>query len=80
MKIFKDHADSIAIIFTILCSVVGGVIWLNGKFNNIDREFFSVRAEMDRRFYNLEKETAIIKTVLIMKEILPKELATSEQP
>ena len=63
MKWLKEHADSVVVIATI----VGAVIWMNGKF-----------IEIDHRFANLEKEVAIIKTVLLMKEILPKELATSE--
>ena len=40
---------------------------MNGRFNQIDH-----------RFSEMEKEMAIIKTVLLMKEILPKELATAE--
>lgn len=63
MKWLKDHADSVVTIATIL----GAVVWMNGKFTDIDH-----------RFANLEKDVAIIKTVLIMKDILPKELATQE--
>lgn len=63
MEWFKKHADSIATIGVIL----GCVVWMNGKFNDIDRQFSHV-----------EKDMAVIKTVLLMKEILPKELATVE--
>lgn len=35
---------------------------------------------MNGKFNALEKDIAIIKTVLVMKDILPKELATQEQP
>ena len=65
MKWFKDHADSVVTIVTIL----GTVVWMNGKFTDIDH-----------RFSNLEKDVAIIKTVMIMKEILPRELAIVESP
>jgi hypothetical protein len=56
---FKKHSDSIATI-----SVIFGVfIWLWTQFSNINNKFTS-----------LEKDIAIIKTVLIMKNILPSEL------
>ena len=58
--ILKKHVDTV-IILTALC---GCLIWMNGKFNDIDKQFSEV-----------EKELAIVKTVLIMKDILPKELA-----
>jgi hypothetical protein len=41
----------------ILGGILGSVLWMNGKFNE------------------LEKEVTVIKTVLFMKDILPKELA-----
>jgi len=63
MKWLKDHADSAVV----LAALLSGMVWMNGKFTDIDR-----------RFSNLEKDVAIIKTVLIMKEILPRELATQE--
>jgi len=62
MEWFKKHADSIATIATI----VGAMIWMNSKFNSIDQRFNSV-----------EKDLAIIKTVLVMKDIMPKELAAN---
>lgn len=60
MEWLKKHTDSIATIGVI----VGAVIWMNGRFN-----------EMDNRFSTMEKEMAIIKTVLVMKDMMPKELA-----
>lgn len=62
MDWFKKHADSVATI-TIL---VTAIVWMHGRFK-----------EIDRRFSNLEKDIAIITTVLVMKEILPKELAVN---
>jgi hypothetical protein len=60
MEWFKKHADSVATIATL----VGAIVWMNGKFNSIDQ-----------KFSNLEKDMAIIKTVLVMKDIMPKEFA-----
>lgn len=53
MEWFKKHVDT-AVILGAIC---GSLIWMNGKFNEI------------------EKDLAIMKTVLIMKNIMPKELA-----
>lgn len=53
MDWFKKHVDTVIILGGILTSV----IWMNNKFNS------------------LEKEVAVIKAVLVMKNILPTELA-----
>ncbi len=53
---FEKHSD----VVIVLSAIVGSMLWMNGKFNEI------------------EKDIAIIKTVLVMKEILPKELASNE--
>jgi hypothetical protein len=59
----KKHIDTVAVLGGLLSSV----LWMNGKFN-----------EIDRQFANVEKEMAVIKTVLIMKGIFPTELAVNE--
>jgi len=53
----KKHVDTVIILGGILTSV----LWMNGKFNQ------------------LEKEVAVVKTVLIMKDILPKELVKNHE-
>ena len=53
MEWFKKHVDTVIILGGILTSI----IWMNAKFNNI------------------EKDIAVIKAVLIMKNIMPQELA-----
>ncbi len=62
-EFFKKHTDTIIV----LTAVCGSLIWMNGRFN-----------EIDIRFSNLEKDIAIMKTVLIMQKIMPSELATKE--
>lgn len=79
MNWFKKHADSIAVVAAIFSS-----IWfMNSKMNSIeekmDTKFSAMFATMDTRLYALEKDMAIIKTVLLMKDIYPKELATVEK-
>jgi hypothetical protein len=53
MDRFKKHVDTVIILGGILTSL----IWVNNKFNN------------------LEKDVAVIKAVMILKNILPQELA-----
>lgn len=49
----KKHVDTLIV----LAALAGGFLWLNGKFNDID------------------KDLAVIKTVLIMKGIMPESMA-----
>ncbi len=60
---FKKHSDTLSIITSVILSV----LWMNSQFNAINN-----------RFNELEKEITIVKTVLIMKNIMPVELAKCE--
>ena len=64
MEWFKKHTDTIIILSGILSSV----IWMNGKFGALEKDIA-----------NLDKDIAIVKTVLIMKNIMPVELAVSSK-
>ena len=57
---FKKHADAVSIVSVIIAAM----IWMNGRFN-----------EVDGRFSSIEKDITMIKTVLIMKNIMPPDLA-----
>jgi hypothetical protein len=59
MDTIKKHLDTVTIIITTIATILAGVMWLNTRFNE------------------LEKEIAIIKTVLIMKNIMPTDLAVN---
>lgn len=59
MDWFKKHVDAVIV----LTGLLSAVFWMNGRFN-----------EVDNRFNNLEKDITIIKTVLVMKNIMPVEL------
>lgn len=64
MDWFKKHADTIVILGSFaLC------FWtMNEKIN----EGFS---KIDARFNQVERDIAVIKTVLVMKNIMPSEMA-----
>lgn len=60
MDIIKKHADTLVIIG----AICGSLLWMNGRFNGIDKEISELKTEI-----------AVIKAVLLVKKILPSELA-----
>lgn len=61
MEWVKKHVDTVIILGGILSSV----FWMNGKFT-----------EVDHKLAEMEKDMSVIKTVLILKGILPMDLAS----
>ncbi len=61
MDWFKKHVDTVIVLGAIFSSF----LWMNGRFN-----------EVDTRFTSIEKDIVMIKTVLIMKNIMPTEFAS----
>lgn len=61
MELLKKHIDTVVI----LTAFATSILWMNGKFN-----------EVDKRFNDIEKEISVVKTVLILKNIMPIELAS----
>jgi ethanolamine utilization cobalamin adenosyltransferase len=55
MDWFSIHADT----FVILGAFATSILWINGKFND------------------LEKDIVMIKTIMIVRNIMPSELAKS---
>ena len=71
MDWFKKHVDTVII----LGSFAAAVLWMNGRFNEVDVRFSNVEA----RFSKLEQDMAVMKTVLLMKDIMPKELVKTHE-
>jgi hypothetical protein len=63
MNFFERHADTAVILGTFF----GFFMYIHAQFSGIDS-----------RFGKIEQDLAVIKTVLIMKNILPAELAHKE--
>lgn len=59
MDWFKKHVDTVII----LGAFAASILWMNGKFN-----------EVERKISELDKELAIVKTVMIMQKIMPVDL------
>jgi len=64
MDWMKKHVDTVII----LTAFAASLLWMNGKFN-----------EVDKRFSEVHQELAVLKTVLIMKNIMPVELAQAKE-
>lgn len=64
MEWFKKHTDTVII----LTAFAASILWMNGKFNEIEKEMNSLKTDI-----------AIMKTVMIMQKIMPSELATSKE-
>lgn len=60
MDWIKKHVDTVII----LSAFAGSILWMNGKFNEVEKDIASLRTDI-----------AIVKTVLIMKQIMPIEMA-----
>ena len=71
MDWIKKHTDTCII----LSGVIGSFLWMNGSINDIKKEIVSVQKEVSE----VQKEVAIIKTVLLLKNIIPPELVKHEE-
>lgn len=61
---FKKHADTIVIVSMLL----GGFLWVDGKFE-----------KLNERLIIVERDLSVMKAVMLMKNILPAELAKKEE-
>lgn len=65
---FKKHVDTVIVLGGILTAV----LWMNHTTN-------SLRTELHENFARIEKDITMIKTVLIMKNIMPCEMAKKSE-
>ena len=66
---FKKHLDTL----TILGAIVTSVIWMNGKFNEVNDKFL----EVYKNLHAIDNRMTKIETVLIVKNIYPSELVAA---
>jgi len=63
MEFFKKHVDTVVVLGAIFSSF----LWMNSKFE-----------EVNSKIAQLDKEVGIVKTVLLIKNIMPQELAHAQ--
>jgi hypothetical protein len=64
MDLIKKHVDTVII----LTALAGSILWMSGKFSDVEN-----------RFNQLEKDIAVIKAVMVMKNIMPSELCQNHK-
>lgn len=64
MDWFKKHVDTVVV----LTGILGAIIWMNGRFSELSKDVAEIN-----------KEVAVIKTVMIMRGIMPVELAAQKE-
>jgi len=67
----QKHSGELTILVAILAACCGSLLWMSGKFATLERD-------MSTRFTAIEKDMAVIKAVLVIKQIMPNELAKAE--
>lgn len=79
MRWLKQNVDSIFV----LATVVSAVIWITMQMSGIKEDLSNViihkEQVLDKRMYSIERDVAIIKTILISKDILPSNLTIKEK-
>jgi hypothetical protein len=68
MDWFKKHVDAVLVV----SAIVSSVIWMNGRFNQVDKQFASVDKQfalVDKEFSKVHEELSVLKTVLIRRII-----------
>ena len=78
MDWFKKHADTAVV----LTALFGAFVWMQGNLFDIHKEIADlktdvavIKSEMVLIKSEMKTEMAVIKTVLIMQNVMPKELA-----
>ncbi len=68
----RKHVDSVII----LTAVFGSFLWMNSSINSLKDDF----SHLQNDFNNLRTDVAVMKAVMIMKNVMPAELAKKVIP
>ena len=75
MDWLKKHADA----FYVICSIAIGVVWMTNQTIIMKDVITSTEKNLVYRISLLEKDIAVIKASMILKDIIPSELAINEK-
>lgn len=70
MVFFKRHTDTLAII-AVIC---GGLYWTDSKFEKVNDKI----ALLEKEVGDIKTEVSQVKTVLIIRGMMPESMATGE--
>ena len=68
----KKSVPTLALLLTTIATLIGATIYIVGSIHGVETRMCS-------RIECLEKDSAIIKTVLLLKVVMPPELAVNKQ-
>lgn len=71
---FSKHAETL----TVIASLLGGFMWMDSKFSSMESRFDSKIERLDTRLSSVEKDVAVIKTILSIKGINCNDLVFRE--
>jgi hypothetical protein len=71
MDTLKKHVDTVII----LSAFAASILWMNGKFNDVEKRF----SQVDKEIAEINKEISVMKAVMIMKNIMTVELDKSKE-
>lgn len=75
MKWFKERYEAFMVIIGVVTVMGMCMGWMNAQFNNVNERMDNQFAILKKDISTIEKDLTIIKTVLVMKGIVPNELA-----
>ena len=75
MDWIKKHVDTVAVIGSIL----GALVWMQTQFTKVNDKMISINDEVKKEIASVQKDVAVIKAVLMMKNIMPPELVAKKE-
>lgn len=82
-NLIAKYAPVGSLVIILASALCGMSVYITGSMHNVElrlnTKIDKVEANLVTRIECLEKDVAIIKTVLLMKGIIPPELATNER-
>ncbi len=79
MRWLKQNVDA----FIVLTSVITAAIWMSSQISKTKEDLIHVilkkEKTLDRRIFAIEKDVAVIRGVLISKDILPWTIITRDE-
>jgi hypothetical protein len=83
MEWLKKYAKEITAVVSVLAALITMTAYIIGSIHGVENRMITRMDtkfnQVDVRMCQLERDVAIIKTVLLMKNMMPSELAMNEE-